>query len=174
MRVKTDTGLSELEFEKLFMELEKMAFNFAYSIVLNSEDAKDAVQEGFLKLYRSKEKLDKNKNIKAYLFQIIKNVCFDILRSKRNTQEIENTTIKINNSRETELDRKQIIKEAMNILTTQERMIIGLLMFEGFTSKEAGEIMNLSDSTIRNHFMNGRKKIKNFILKNYPDYARSL
>ncbi len=166
--------LKEEDFERFFKEVEKTAFSFAYSILMNNEDAKDAVQEGFMKFYRSKEKLDLNKNIKAYLFQIIKNVCFDMLNSRKNTEEIENIPLKENYDRIESLDRKKIIKEAMKILNTQERMVISLLMYQGFSSKEVGKIMNISDSTVRNHFMSGRIKIKNFIIKNYPEYARAI
>ncbi len=164
----------EEDFGQFFKEVEKTAFSFAYSILMNREDAKDAVQEGFMKFYKAKNKVDLNKNVKAYLFQIIKNVCFDILNSRKNTEEIENLPLKDNFDRIETIDRKKIIKEAMKILNRQERMVVSLLTYEGFSSKEAGEIMNISDSTVRNHFMSGRNKIKNFIIKNYPKYARSI
>ena len=166
--------LKEEDFGQFFKEVEKTAFSFAYSILMNREDARDAVQEGFMKFYKSKEKLDLNRNIKAYLFQIIKNVCFDMLNSRKNTEEIENIPLKDNYDRIEAIDRKKIIKEAMKILNRQERMVISLLTYEGFSSKEVGEIMNISDSTVRNHFMAGRNKIKNFIIKNYPEYARAI
>ncbi|BBB32625.1 RNA polymerase sigma-70 factor, ECF subfamily [Thermotomaculum hydrothermale] len=173
-REKAPELFREEDFEKFFKENEKTAFSFAYSILMNREDAKDAVQEGFMKFYKARNRLDANRNLKAYLFQIVKNVCFDILNSRKNTEEIENIPLKEINNRIESMDRKKIIKEAMKILNRQERMVISLLTFEGFSSKEVGEIMNISDSTVRNHFMNGRNKIKNFIIKNYPDYARAL
>ncbi len=166
--------LNEEEFERFFKENEKAAFSFAYSILLNREDAKDAVQEGFMKFYKAKKRIDKNRNFKAYLFQIIKNVCFDMLNSRKQTEDIENIALKESKDRIETMDRKKIIKEAMRILNKQERMVISLLTFEGFSSREVGEIMNISDSTVRNHFMSGRNKMKNFIIKNYPEYARAL
>ena len=164
----------EEDFEQFFKDVEKTAFSFAYSILMNREDARDAVQEGFMKFYKAKNKVDLNKNVKAYLFQIIKNVCFDMLNLRKNTEEIENIPLKDNHDRIETIDRKKIIKEAMKILNRQERMVISLLTYEGFSSKEVGEIMNISDSTVRNHFMAGRNKIKNFIIKNYPEYARAI
>ncbi|GEM_PF-1570482 len=173
-QVKNGNFALETDFEKFFKENEKMAFNFAYSIVSNPEDAKDAVQEAFMKFYKAKDRIDKDKNVKAYLFQIIKNVCFDMLKEKRYTEQLDNISIRDEKNKAEEIDRKTIIKKALEILNRQERMVVVLLTFKGFSSKEAGEILGISDSTVRNHFMSGRNKIKNFIIKNFPEYARSI
>ncbi len=165
---------NEEGFNAFFKENQKIAFSFAYSILLNREDAKDAVQEGFMKFYKVLNRIDKNKNFKAYLLQIIKNVCFDMLNKRKQTESIESLALKETKDAIENIDRKKIIKEAMKILNKQERMVVSLLTFEGFSSIEVAEILNISDSTVRNHYMNGRNKIKNFIIKNYPEYARSI
>jgi len=161
-------------FDSFVRETEKMLYSFAYSITLNKEDAKDAVQEAYLRLFKARQRVDYQKNLKAYVFQIVKNVCFDIIAKRKHENPIENLAVEEKVNRDTVLDRRKIIGAALKILNKQERMIITLLIFEGFSSKEAGEILGLSDSTVRNHYMNGRNKIRNFIIKNYPEYARSI
>ncbi len=165
---------TEYGFNRFVKETEKMLYSFAYSITLNNEDAKDAVQEAYLRLFKARQRVDYRKNPKAYVFQIVKNVCFDIIGKRKNEKTIENLPVEEKFDRDTIIDRKKIISSALKILNKQERMVVCLLIFDGFSSKEAGEILGLSDSTIRNHYMNGRNKIRNFIVKHYPEYARSI
>ena len=49
----------------------------------NQDEAEDAVQEAFVKVWRNLKKIDPEKNFKAWILEIAKNTCLDILKKKR-------------------------------------------------------------------------------------------
>ena len=58
-------------FEQLYDEFHKLAYFFAYKLCRNEADAKDAVQETFIEVYRSIHTLKENSYFKAWLYKIV-------------------------------------------------------------------------------------------------------
>ena len=58
-------------------------FRIAKRLLVSSEEAEDATQELFLKLWRNKEKLSSYRNTEAFAMTMTKNYCYDRLKSKQ-------------------------------------------------------------------------------------------
>ena len=65
--------MSQQEFNQALIELEPNLERFAYSLTANREDARDLLQETYLKALTYKDKFEDNTNIKAWTFTIMKN-----------------------------------------------------------------------------------------------------
>ena len=80
--------LSESEFLLIISPFKDKMFRVARRISVSLEEAEDATQEVILKLWRNKDKLANYKNHEAYAITMIKNWCYDKLKSKH-TQNIK-------------------------------------------------------------------------------------
>ncbi|PJB81410.1 MAG: hypothetical protein CO090_03260 [Acidobacteria bacterium CG_4_9_14_3_um_filter_49_7] len=164
---------NEETFREFVSETERLLMSVSFGILLNSEDARDAVQEAYLRFWRSRERLDSNGYIQAYLVQILRNVCFTMLKKRANTlgmDEIPEPGKKENPS--SRLGEKEVISRAMAILKEKERMIVAMIHYENLDSTEVGMILGLSASTVRSHYQSARTRMKNYIIRYFPEFAR--
>ena len=70
-------------FEELFRRYKRRLLGFFYGLVLNSEEARDCVQETFLRLWQRRTQFARKGRFSAYLFQIAKNHFLDKSRSRK-------------------------------------------------------------------------------------------
>ena len=73
-------------FCSIFEAYYKNLVMFAYSFTKNSDDAEDAVQEVFIRLWEKRHDLNLTGSLKSYLLKSVQNYCLDEIRS-RNTRE---------------------------------------------------------------------------------------
>ncbi|NOY22184.1 MAG: sigma-70 family RNA polymerase sigma factor [Acidobacteria bacterium] len=160
-------------FKEFVGETERLLMSVSYGILLNTEDARDAVQDAYLRFWRSRERLDPNGYIQAYLVQILKNVCLTMLKKRANTVGMDE--IPEPGKKETpssRLDEKEIISRAMTVLKEKERMIVAMIHYENMDSAEVGEILGLSASTVRSHYQSARIRMRNYITRFFPEFVR--
>jgi RNA polymerase sigma-70 factor, ECF subfamily len=82
-------GLQELE--DLFQEHYELVYRTAYSIVNNTADAEDVLQNVFLRLVRRDVPPDFRKNVKGYFYRAAVNLSLDTIRSKRRYELVGDT-----------------------------------------------------------------------------------
>ncbi|MBM3321551.1 MAG: sigma-70 family RNA polymerase sigma factor [Candidatus Eisenbacteria bacterium] len=70
-------------FRSLLRRHQRDVFNLAFRILRNREDAEDAAQEVFLRIYRSLEQYDPERPFRNWLLRITHNLCIDWLRRRR-------------------------------------------------------------------------------------------
>src|ERR1022692_1478433 len=70
-------------FETVMRQYERLVLVTALRLLGNLEDAKDASQEVFLRLYRNLGKVEAESNCQAWLYRVTVNVCHDIGRKRK-------------------------------------------------------------------------------------------
>ena len=75
--------MSRNDFEDLVRQLARKLYGFAFRILRNQEEAEDAVQEVFIKLWKMKEKLQEYQSLDALAITMTKNYCIDIIRKNK-------------------------------------------------------------------------------------------
>ncbi len=153
--------MTNSKFEKLIIQLKDKLFRFAFSILKDSNDAQDAVQEVVLKLWKNRRLLDKAQNLESYCLNAVKNHCFDVLRKQKQHQNYLQTNVQ-ESQEETRFDAIDLVekmKRELHQLPDQQRMAIELKDFQGMEYEEISEIMEQSANTIRVHVSRGRKKL---------------
>ncbi len=70
-------------FKIVFNDYYSILFHLSFQYINNEDDAKDIVQDSYLKLWEVKEKLDTISNIKNFLFTIAKNNCLNYIKRKQ-------------------------------------------------------------------------------------------
>lgn len=149
------------EFEQYIFQQKNKLFRFSFSILKNSEDAQDAVQEVVMKLWKNRRSLDKTQNLESFCLNSVKNHCFDILRKQKLQMNYLNS--KTNNSFEIQnienIDFVEKLRKELYKLPEQQRMAIELKDFQGLEYVEISKITQQSINTIRANVSRGRKKL---------------
>ena len=163
--------MTNREFEKFIYQQKEKMFRFAISILQNSENAEDAVQEVVLKLWKNKRSLNTSRNPESYCMRTLKNNCLDELR-KQNIRINYQSNLQVDLFREPEvenLDLVEKIKQELVKLPTQQRMAIELKDFLGYNYEEISEILELNVNAIRVNVSRGRKKLHEIFKEELKD-----
>ncbi len=168
-------------FEKLVYQYDQNVLSLAYSYINNQDDAKDIYQEVFLRVFRYLKKFEFRSEFSTWLYRITVNVALTYKTKKHKysyaslDEEItddEGETKPIyevvkNNSASDEKaissDISSNIKEAIERLSPQQKMVFTLKHFEEYKIKEIAEMMNLSDGTVKNYLFNATIKMREYL-----------
>lgn len=152
----TDTRSShEAELACLYGEYYDKISRYAAVHIGNRTDAEDIAGDVFLKALESLGSYEhRGIPMQAWLFKIAHNLVVDYLRkmSKRKTVDIDNVTVRSNDSPEVIAEEKievERVKIAMEQLTREQREVLSLRFFGELTSKETASIMGKSDGAVR-------------------------
>ena len=145
------------EFNRIFKLYHKDIFRLIYSFTLNKEDAKDILQETFLKFYQNINKISKDETeIKKWLIRVASNKCKDNFKSfwKRNVvkTDIINEKIAITN--------KEELIDLLNNLKSHYRIPLYLYYYEEYKIEEISQILNKKISTIKMRLLRAKKILK--------------
>ncbi len=150
-------------------------YNFGYRLTLDEDDAKDLVQDTYLKAYRFIESFQKGTNAKAWLFRILKNSFINDYRKKSKEpnkvdyQEVESYYNSDDVDRQITTDlRVESLKDmigdeisnALNSLDVDFRTVIILCDLEGFKYDEMAKILDIPIGTVRSRLHRARNLLK--------------
>ena len=163
------------EFQREAVPHMNILHNYALRMTGNSDDAKDLVQETFLKAYRFWDKYEKGTNIRAWLFRIMKNSYINRYRKETkepNTvdyEDIQNfyNSIRLESSDPNDLQEKIFgglleddVARAIESLPDDFRTVVILCDIEGLTYEEIAEFVDCPIGTIRSRLHRGRKMLR--------------
>ena len=143
-------------------------------------EIEDIVQIVFLKTYQSLGKFKGKGTFKSWMSSIAVRTCYDYWRKAYQSNEVpmnslterqqrwlENT---ISDQSETELNEKGVKKEAAELLewalcrlSAEDRMVIELVYLEGYSGREAAELLGWSVSNVKVRSFRLKKKLKSIL-----------
>ncbi len=152
-------------------------FRVALTMLKNEEEAKDAVQDTYLKIWSQKEKLNELEMPEAFAMRMLKNLCIDRLRvnQKRrmvNMEEQTDLSENITPFQTVSFDNlKDLMIKLFQTLPDQQRMVIHLRDIEHCTYEEIQEVTGLTINNIRVVLSRARKSVRaNYQkIKNYEN-----
>ncbi len=158
----------------------------SYQIIGNYEDARDVSQEVFVKLFRSLNTFDADKKFFTWLYRMTVNASIDFLRSRRK-RTLENsieeqpeyyqeTIAHPDGDGFSKMESNELtglFREIADQLNPNQRTAFVLCDLEGFSPAEAANIMGCPKVTLRWYLHEARKRIRNEMVKHYPEYART-
>ena len=140
--------------------LENGMYRLSYSILKNEEDAKDAVQEAIYNAYKKLETLKDKRKFKSWIYKIVTNTSFEILRNKKNYIDIEQENIA---AEKIDIDTNLTLWKAVQGLEQPYRTTITLFYYEDMSIKEISEVTGSKVDAIKKQLSRGRDKIKEVI-----------
>ena len=162
----------EAAFTALVQRQSRFVFRVAYAVLLNANDAEDAVQEIFLKLYRNAAWRDA-KNERAFLARVAWRVALDRRRAAR-PAEAANGWARAPEAASRESGPEQALVDANQLaivhamidgLPEEVRLPLVLSTSEELNSREIGEILGIPEGTVRTRLQRARQILKGKLAK---------
>ncbi|HTS65499.1 MAG TPA: RNA polymerase sigma factor [Candidatus Acidoferrales bacterium] len=146
--------------EQLYLAHAPRLKSIAYHILRNRQDAEDAVQETFIKLYRGIEGFMGQANIGTWLCRIVINAAYDLAR-KRPVQSAEAPADALRH--ETRLPLKVALDDALRRVNPRHRMVFLLFEVEGLRHSEIATILEIPEGTSKAWLFEAKKELKRLL-----------
>lgn len=142
-----------------FMDLRDKLHRIALRYLQNDEDAKDVLQDTWLRL-KTKDRVSDSDEAKNKLVRVLRNVCIDRLR-KMNMQVIDEVRTPVSLQYEMEDDDIRTLEEQLQEgLTPLQRRIFNLVTQEGLDYEQIAEELSMSVEAVRMNMSRTRRKIR--------------
>jgi RNA polymerase sigma-70 factor (ECF subfamily) len=153
--------------KKAFVELiEENKIRFyktAKMILKNDDDIYDALQEALISMYQHYDELKEKDYFLTWATRIIINKCYDLLRKEKNNiisiDEKEENIIEFSKYDNYNFDNYGI-KEAINSLNENFKLITILYYYNDYSVKEISQIMNIPEGTVKSRLSKARELLK--------------
>ena len=140
---------------------QKRFYRLAYGYLHEQEEALDAVQEAFIKIYRARATWEPRANPFTWAYRIVANHCIDILRKRRGgtysiddgeegeTREIHDRTAIDPLQAQVDREEAEIVRDAISKLPARQREILILRHYEGLSLQEIAEAQSCALGTVK-------------------------
>jgi RNA polymerase sigma-70 factor (ECF subfamily) len=151
-------------FEEMVARQARFMFQVAFGLLRNRQDAEDAVQEAFLKLYRGEAWL-RMENEKGFLARTVWRVALDHLpkAADRMADVAEMQLTASGGSPEQSVvdeDERAVLRRLIDGLPEDLRRPLVLSSVEEMTSREVAEAMGIPEGTVRTRVMRARTELR--------------
>jgi RNA polymerase sigma-70 factor (ECF subfamily) len=152
-------------FNTIFDRYRKRLFMEAYRKLQDAEDANDIVQDVFLWLWNKRVVLDCPTNLKAYLVQIVRHKCVDVIRKNTSTRKhkqqyiwVADTSTNITPVENKEL--RQQLTDAIEMITPASRLAFEELYLHHKSLKEIAGQVGINVQSVKNHIHRALKVLR--------------
>jgi RNA polymerase sigma-70 factor (ECF subfamily) len=157
-------------FEVLFDRHADAAFSLAYRMCGRRSMAEDVVQEAFLSLWRSGARYDRARgSVRSWVLSVVHNRAIDAFRreSVRTSRDVADDGVadRIASGDQTDaeverLDEARTVRSALGELPTDQRQVIELAYFGGFSHTQIAEMLKLPAGTVKGRMRLGLTKMR--------------
>ena len=157
----------EEAFAKAFSQYSRLLYALAYRFLKSSEEAEDAVQFTFMKLWEDRKRLDFRSGVRSLLYTIMKNYVLNELRHRNIVYE-KNYLLALE-AKETDEGFLKAYEErnmrehqitAINKLPSQKSMICMMKLRKGLTNQEIADRMHITVATVKSHYTQAIKMLR--------------
>jgi RNA polymerase sigma-70 factor, ECF subfamily len=168
-------------FEELVKRYDTKLFRIAQHITHNRDDAQDAVQEAFLKVFRKLTQFQENSKFSTWLTRITVNESLMMLRKQRHNKEfsIDNNFESEDHSLTSELavwarnpeelyrgvELRNILRSELQELQPGLRVVFGLRDIEGLSTEETAEVLESTPVAVKARLWRARLKLRERLSK---------
>ena len=158
--------MTRIDFNELIRHMSRNLYGIAFRILRNQEEAEDAVQEVFIKLWNQGSKIDDYTNIDAMAVTMLKNFCIDQIRKQKHfvREDQEKNLQSIDDSSPYELmerrESENILYQIIDKLPDLYKDAIRLREMDGLSYEEIAEKTNQNINTLRVTISRARKLIR--------------
>ena len=150
--------------DEIYDEYYQKVFSYINSRINNYHDSEDLCEDVFTKVFRNMEKFDESKSaLSTWIFNITKNTLIDFYRTRHDSYELlDNYEYEEEKNGVSESELADLAA-ALNKLSSEEKDIIVLKYYEGYSLKEIGEKMSLSYGVVKLRHNSALEKMKCFM-----------
>ncbi|MEP7050957.1 MAG: sigma-70 family RNA polymerase sigma factor [Pseudomonadota bacterium] len=177
----------KLAFKKLVQRHQRRAFAIALGLLRDEHDARDVVQEAFLRVHRGLDSFHGGSSFFTWLYRIVTNLSIDLMRkpARRDAELDESRDIDeadipllsriegadpLDAIRRTEIRNK--LEAALAALPVYHRGVIVMREVEGMSYEEMAEAMGVSKGTIMSRLFHARQKLQRALAEVYAEEGK--
>lgn len=146
----------EKALDELFVAWHGYLYKIAYAMLRESDAAKDAVQDVFIRIWQKRNEIEVKSTLKGYLQRAVVNQCLMVMRRRKSASDPETVLAAVPDSAPSAADRLQaesvetLVQAAIEQLPPQCRNIFRLSRFEELSYSEIADLLDLSPKTVEN------------------------
>ena len=157
--VKSAKKGNRQSFAKLYSTIYLDLYKYAFYTLRSPEDAEDCVSEAVVDAFKTIGNLKNEESFKIWFFKILSAKCKRKIKEYYNKQS-EDTEISTNFQ---QIDESLDLQKALFSLPPEDRMIISLTVFGGYSSKEISKILKMNSNTVRSRYSRALEKMRKMI-----------
>ena len=146
-------------FSILYSHIYKELYRYALFTLRNKQDAEDCVSEAVIDAYRTIRNLKNEDAFRAWFFRILSAKCKHKIKEYYDMPYQDISFTDDFGTLDTNID----LKRAFFNLCAEDRMIISLTLFGGYSSKEVAKILRMNSNTVRSRYSRALDKLRNMI-----------
>ena len=146
---------------------QRMVFSLALKMLCDEEEAKDLVQETFLRVWQRIGDYDPQKSFTTWLYTIASRLCLDRLKSMKHTIPLPEDESVLrhfaDNDSQRSLENSEwvaIVRTMAEGLSTKQRLVFTLCQLEGLSSSEVEQITGLDARQVKSNLYVARQTIR--------------
>ena len=152
------------EFCDIFLPLSDSLYRIAFYILESEADARDALQDLYVKLWNTRDRLNSVTNPKGYCATLLRNLCIDRIRSARRfgnagLDDREDPAASVEDRLEVR-ERLNTVLSAFESLSEGQREVVNMRIFENMSYEEMAARTGKSKLTLRVLLSTARKTLK--------------
>jgi RNA polymerase sigma-70 factor (ECF subfamily) len=158
--------LSPLDLEKVYDDHAQAIFSFLLQFVRHDSDARDLLQELFVKLARRPDLLDSVRAERAFLLRLAHNLAIDLIR-RRGAREKSRAELAGNapllfapSSHPDEQAFRDALAQALAELPDEQRTVVHLKLWEGLTFEQIADLLQIPLNTAASRYRYGLDKMR--------------
>ena len=158
---------NERAFTAIYERYHKLLYVLAYKYLKDNDTAKDAVQQIFLKLWESRSLFSIHINLRNYLYTMLKNHLLNEIRNNytalEKNYELAQETIEYENEILSKLEEKEMTEQlyrAIDSLPEQKKAVCLYKLKDSLSNQEIAEKMQISIPTVKTHYSQAIKLLR--------------
>lgn len=142
---------------------ERPVFNAAYRILGNDDDAADATQTVFLKVFEHLSDYDSKFKFFSWIYRIAINESLNQIKKKHKHDPLPSNIADDRRGPQQEFESKQLcdrVQAALMLLNQEYRTVVVLKHFSGCSYRQIGEVLDLPQKTVKSRLYSARQLMK--------------
>lgn len=158
-------------FQERYLPLSSRLFSIAMAILGNAEDAEDAVQDTYLRLWERADRLGDVEQGEAYLSTMVRNVCLNKLRARRHETDVDETTELADNAATTaqeqleKADDRSFWSKLLDHLSPRARRLVALRHVGEYSTHDIAQLTGDTEVNVRVALSRARRQLKEEYLR---------
>jgi len=139
-------------------------YRFILKNIHDEDKAADIVQDAYEKMWRHHQNVDARKG-KSYLFSTAYHVLIDYTRREKHSVRMEEADLKEFVHSHHYSDLQEILHKAIELLPSDQKMVLMLRDYEGYSYQEIGEMTGLNESQVKVYIYRARLFLRKYIVR---------
>lgn len=148
---------------ELIIASEETMYRVAKSLLYNDADCADAIQAAIVKAFSKLHTLKEDTYAKTWLVKIVMNECYAIMRKEKRIISLDDYQME---DQEAEQEVYSELYEAIFKLPEPVKLCVTLYYLEGYSVKEVAQILDVTESAVKNRLLKARAVLKESLIAN--------